>query len=544
MRQVVDEQLVYVLRQKITTVEEVITDKDVTLVSNKICHQEEGMIVDNKEIDDDQIQDIGLNLQVEYVQPLVTKKNIINSLKWTAIEKYASQGIQFIVSIVMARILTPAEYGIVGIIGIFIGVAQIFINSGLTQALVSKKNCSVEDYSTANWINIGISVGCYILLFFTAPIIASFYDTPILIPTIRVMSLTFIIGALSGVGRTILTKEMKFKKLSFITLSCSIVSGIVGISMAYMGMGVWALVYQTVLASIITTIVTVYISHFKFRFCFKRKSFNGLFSYGAKILASDIVWSIFSNINPLLIGKAFNTQILGYYTRAYSYSTLVPSNFESVLSKVLFPSFAIIQDDRHRTQQLYKRAVSITSCVIFAGNFLLIGLAYPLVNIMLTEKWLPCVPILQILCLSTVFGQIRSINSQVFLTQGFPGINLKLIVFTQPLHLIILLLSIQFGIMAVAWGEVIYSFIYLVASCYMLRKHIGISINLMLRPIMPIFLYSGAIGFLSMISFHLWLSPSFINLLIIGLVDLALIFISIRYLSPKIYFELKNIHKG
>ncbi len=473
----------------------------------------------------------------------VSKGKVLNSVKWTAIEKYSSQGIQFIVSVVMARLLTPAEYGIVGIIGVFIGIAQVFINTGLSQALISKKICTEDDYSTANWINIGISLICYLLLFFSAPIISTFYSEPILIPTIRVMSLTFIIGAFSAVARTKLTKQLKFKQISLVTLVTCVFSGFIGIFMAYMGMGVWALVLQSVLAGLLSSICIIFIAKYRFCLIFKKESFKELFGFGSKILGSDVLWVIFNNIYPLIIGKAFNPQSVGYFSRASSYSGLVPNNFCSVLEKVLFPVFAVIQDDNQRLERFYQKSVLITSFLIITGNFILIGLSYPLVLNMLTEKWLPCVPLLQILCLSKLFSHINSINGRLYMAKGFPGIFLRLSFILQPLHLAIIITSLHFGLEGMAWGEVVFSLTSTLTSLFVCKKYIGFNPFKILTPIIPVVVYSGTICVLSMMAFRFLIASTLINLIIAGVVIITMNYLCLRIFSPEIYFELKNIRK-
>ncbi len=473
----------------------------------------------------------------------ITKRKVVNSVKWSAIEKYSSQGIQFLVSVIMARLLTPAEYGILGIIGVFIGFTQVFINTGLSQALISKKICTDDDYSTANWINIGISLICYFILFFVAPIISIFYSEPILIPTIRVMSLTFIIGAFSAVGKTKLTKELRFKQISLVTFVTCVFSGIIGIFMAYMGMGVWALVLQSVLAELLSSICIILIAKYKFSLKLKKDSFKELFRFGSKILGSDIIWYIFSNIYPLVIGKAFNPQSVGYFTRASSYSSLVPSNFCGVLDKVLLPIFAAIKDDDLRLERFYKKSVLVTSFLIITGNFILIGLAYPLILNMLTEKWLPCVPLLQILCLSKLFIHINSSNSRLYIAKGLPELFLKMSFILQPLHLLIIIISLNFGLMGLAWGEVLFSVTNTITTLFLCKKYIGINPFKILSPIIPVIIYSGAWGLLSMLAFRFWIEPSVLNLIFALAVIITGICFCLRIFSPEIYYELKNIVK-
>lgn len=473
----------------------------------------------------------------------VSKSDIVHGMIWSAIEKYSSQGIAFLVSIVMARLLTPFEYGIIGVISVFISFSSIFINSGLTYALISKKECSKEDYCTANWINIGISLICYIILYFAAPYIAEFYDMPIIVPTLRIMNLCFIIGAISSVGRTILTKEMKFNELSVTTFLTSVFSGIIGIWMAYRGLGVWALVYQSVLSALFSSIWIMALAKFTPSLKFSHKSFNELLAFGSKILGSDIIWVVYQNMYPLIIGKMFNTQSIGYFNRASSYSQLVPANFSGILEKVLFPAFSNIQNDEDKLLRLYGKSLSISSFVIFTGCFFLMGLAYPLILNMISEKWLPCVPILQILCLRSLFGHINSINGRLLIVKGYPGIFMKMSVVNLPITIIIVSISWLWGIIGLTWGVVISSFIGTMYCCYIFKKSTGINPMDYLKDSFKILVIAGLVGSGAMLSFKYWLSPTISNLLLAAVLMTFLYLGCIKIIMPQILVELKNLRR-
>lgn len=468
----------------------------------------------------------------------VTRQKVVNSVKWTAIEKYSSQGIQFIVSIIMARLLTTAEYGIIGIISVFLSFSSMLIDSGLERALIHKKTCTAIDFSTANVTNIIFSLMCYMILFFCAPFIADFYGMPIITPTLRVMSLTFIFGAVAGVSRTILTKELAFKRLSLITLTTSILSGIIGITMAYLGMGVWALVLQAVLATLFSSICVIIVAKYKLSFRFSRSSFKELFGFGSKMLGSDFIWVLFTNIHPMLIGKVFNAQSVGYYNRATAYSDLLPNNLSGILGKVLFPVFSTLQDDEQRLERLYTKALTVTSAIIFSGNFFLMGLAYPLILNMISEKWLPCVPLLQILCIARLINHINAINGRVLIAKGFPGVFLKMTSVTLPLTLIIILISINFGLIALAWGSVISSLTGTVYCCYVFKKYSGINPWKSLRGTIQILFISGPIGLGALLLFKYILAPSLLNLLIVGISMTLVYILALRLLCPQILEEL------
>lgn len=471
----------------------------------------------------------------------LTKKHLVHSVMWNAIEKYSSQGIAFFISIVMARLLTPKEYGIVGIIGVFIGISQIFISSGMGNALISRSHCSKEDYCTANWINIGVSILCYFVIFFAAPLIAHFYSMPILTSTLRVMALSFIINSFAGVSRIIMAKEMRFKERSFFTVITTIVSGGIGIGMAYSGLGVWALVYQSVLVSLFSSLCIMKISGFHPHFIFSKQSFKELYSFGGKLLGSDLIWKLSNDIYTLIIGRAFNAQSVGYFTRAQSYSNLVPTNFSGILESVLFPAFSKIQDNEAKIKSLYGKSLTLSSFLVISGNFFLMGLAHPLIVVMISDKWLNCVPLLQILCLSSMILQVNSINGRLLLVKGFPGIFLKMSAVTQPLHLAIVATSFLFGLEGVAWGAVISAFLGTIYCCYLFKKATGINPMDYLRDSVKVFFIAGSIGLGALICFDYFLAPSVINLIIVATIMLGLYYFSIRWFLPNVLYELKHL---
>lgn len=473
----------------------------------------------------------------------ITKRTIVKNVVWNAVEKYSSQGIAFLVSIIMARLLTPTEYGVVGLTSVFISFSDIFINSGLSRALICKKECSIDDYCTANWVNIGVSFICYGILFICAPFIAEFYEQPILVPTMRILTLSLVIGAVSGVSRTILSKEMKFKQMSFITLATSIFSGIIGIVMAYKGFGVWALVYQAVLTSLFSSIWIMWVSGFIPRLIFSKKSFKELFSFGSKILGSDIIWVIFNNIYPLIIGKGFNTQSVGYFTRASSYAGLIPSNFSGVLENVLFPAFSNIQEDEKRLERLYTKALTVSSFFIFTGNFFLVGFAYPLVLNILTEKWVPCVPLLQILCIGTLFGHITSISGRLLMVKGFPGAFLKISVVTKPIMVVFICISLFFGLNGLAWSIVLSSMVTTGYICYVVRQKIGINPLKCLKESFKILILAGVIGIIALNLFKYLIAPSLLNLIIASILFFIFLIVGIKLFVPRTFEELKEIKK-
>lgn len=331
--------------------------------------------------------------------------------------------------------------------------------------------------------------------------------------------------------------------MSLVTLVTSVFSGIIGIILAYLGYGVWALVFQSVLSALFSSAYIMIMARFTPRLIFSMDSFKELFGFGSKILGSDIIWVIFNNIYPLIIGKGFNAQSVGYFTRANAYSQLVPTNFSSILENVLFPVFSNMQNDENRLTQLYARSLTVTSFFIFTGNFFLMGLSYPLIINMISEKWLPCVPLLQILCLSTLFNHINSINGRLLMAKGFPGSFLKMQALTQPLAILIIFISFLFGIEGLAWGQVLISFSSIVINCYIFYKRTKLNPFYFLRKSFGILFISGLIGLGALLAFEHILQPSISNLIIVLAIMSVMQLITVRFFLPNVYHEIKSLLK-
>lgn len=394
----------------------------------------------------------------------------------------------------MARILSPSDYGILGIIGIFIALSDTFIDSGFTNALINKKNCTNKDYSTVFYFNIIISIAFFCILFVAAPFIAEFYKNQVLIWTTRAMALSFVISSVGAVPMTIMTKELRFKSKAIISVIVALCSGAIGIYLAYNGFGVWALVWQTVLSVLIrVAIYVIYVRWFPL-LLFSKQSLNELFGFGSKLLGSNIIFTIYNNIYSLVIGKVFSPMQLGYYTRADGYSRLIPINVSGVLSKILLPILSKVQDNDNELISLHRQFVIMTSVFIFPGCLFLAGLAAPLVYLLISEKWMPIVPLLQILCFAGIFDHFSSINGNFILTKGRSDFFLKMHIVTKPIGIIILLLSIWFNIKIVAFGKVVYSICCFITGYFYLKKVLNISFQATLPEIVKLLFISGVIS--------------------------------------------------
>lgn len=443
----------------------------------------------------------------------------------------------------MARILSPSDYGILGIIAIFIALSDTFIDSGFTNALINKKNCTNKDYSTVFYFNIIISIVFLGILFVAAPFIAEFYKNPVLIWTTRAMALSFVISSVGAVPMTIMTKELQFKPKAVISVIVSVCSGAIGIYLAYNGFGVWALVWQTVLSVLIRVIIYVIYVRWIPLFSFSKQSFKELFGFGSKLLGSNIIYTLFNNIYNLVIGKAFNTTQLGYFTRADGYAKLIPSNISGVLGKFLFPILSKEKDNEAELILLHTKFIIVTSYFIFPGCLFLAGFASPLIYLMISEKWMPIVPILQILCFAGIFEHFSTINSNFMLARGNSTYYMKIHIVTKPIGIIILALSIIGNMQIVALGKILYSMTCFFTGYYYLKKVLDVRFSNSIGEIVKLFIISLLIGTGAILIFKI-VEYTWMNLIVWGVaavvVYLVFTLLFCKHVTKMVYQALRK----
>lgn len=383
------------------------------------------------------------------------RQESLQGVKWSAFEKFAVQGIQFVLGIILARLLAPSDYGVIGMHGIFIAVSQTFIDSGFSSALIRKLDRTEDDYCTAFYFNIVIAIVCYAVLFVIAPWVGEFFHTPILCPILRIQSITLIINSLMAVHVTRLTIDINFKALSNRSILSVVVSGLVGIILAYIGWGVWALVAQSLLASVINLVfIWIYCKWYPTR-PFSKESFHNLFSYGSKLLASGLINTIYSNLTTLVIGRQFTATDLGVYNRGTSIPSLPVNNINGALQRVLFPILSRYQNDEQQLMAYYRKYIGIVSMSLFFICCLIAAIGRPLVLFLLTSKWESCIIYLQIFAFAIMFDHLCIINHTLLLAVGRSDLFLKLELIKKPVFVAILLASIPFGVLGICISKVI-----------------------------------------------------------------------------------------
>lgn len=441
------------------------------------------------------------------------KKTTLRGVSWSFVEQVLARGVNFIIGIILARLLSPTDYGLVGMLGIFIAISQLFIDGGLTSALIRTKNPSDKDFSTVYIINMALSVVFYFLLFFTAPIIAEFYHQPLLKPLARAIALVFVIGSVSSIQGTLLTIRVDFRTKTIISLTSSIVSGIIGILCAYKGLGVWALVAQTLTTSVICTVLTLALVRWMPKLIFSKESFKRLFSYSSKLLAASFISTIYDNAYPMVIGKRFSAADVGQYSRAGQFPGIANGTITGALNRVAFPVLSQIQDDNERLLRVYEKYIQLSCFLIFPLLMGICGCARPLVSFLLTEKWLECVPLMQIICFSLLTNGITVINLNLLYVKGRSDLVLRLEVIKKSIAFAILFISMFFNVTVMCLGQLLYSFIALFLNTHFTNSILGYSFAKQIKAVYPYFLVSLVVLVESLLS-SFFINIDYISLLV------------------------------
>lgn len=423
------------------------------------------------------------------MQP-INRTKVLTGLIWRYAERCGAQGIQFIVSIVLARVLTPSDYGLVGLITVFLSIAQVFVQSGLGQALVQKKNADNIDFSTVLYYSITFSIILYIILFICSPLLAAFYNASELTAVIRVLSLTVIIGAINSVQQAYVQKTMQFKLFFFATLGGTLVSAVVGIYMAFKGFGIWAFVAQHLTNQTIDTIILWLSVKWRPIWAFSFGRMKRLFSYGWKLLGTSLINNIYFNIFSLVIGKVFSSSDLGYYNRGEQFPNIIETNIDSAVEGVLFPVMSEVQDDKIRLKSMVRKFICSSTFLMFPAMAGLAAVARPLVTILLTEKWLPAVPFIQFNCFIKAFMPTFRANLQAINAVGRSDIFLKLEIIKRTVGILILIATLPYGLYAMMYGRCFECVLDFVIGAFPNKKILGYSFLEQIKDILPAFVLS------------------------------------------------------
>ena len=423
---------------------------------------------------------------------------IRNSVVWSAIDKFASAGIQLVLNLILARLIVPEEYALVAMISIFIAIGQTFIDSGFSQSLIHKQNRQPIDYSTVFIFNIGISTVFYLIIFLISPLIAKFYNNEIFIPLTRIVALNLIISSFSIVQRAELTIRTDFKTQALVSIISIVCSGIVGIYMAYNGYGVWAMVTQTLLYQFLVALLLWIFVRWMPALSFSKQSFRELFSYGSKLLASRLINTICQNIHSVLIGKFYPRQEVAYFTNANQISLYSACYLNDIIQRALFPIQCEMQDDLERTRQFFYKMMRLSSYIIFPIMVTIIVVAKPFVMTVLTEKWEGMIILMQIIAFAYMWYPIMSSN-QMFNVLGRTDLYLKTEIIKKLFFILVVALTLKLGVVMMCVGIVVYNFFEMFVTVLLLKKILPVTfkeITISILPSLFLSLGMGAIVFL------------------------------------------------
>ncbi len=468
------------------------------------------------------------------------KNKAVRGAKWSFIDNIANVGVAFLVGLVLARLLTPAEYGIMAMIAIFIAISTSIVDSGFSNALIRKVRIERIDYNTVFFFNLVVSIALYVILYAAAPAISDFFKEPVLTDVLRVLGWVLVINAFGIIPRTILVRNIDFKTQTKVSVISSVASGVVGISMAMTGWGVWSLVWQQLSRQFLNSL-------FLWLFCkwipaweFSVKSFKEMFNFGYKLLLSGLLDTVYKNIYYVVIGRFYNSAQLGQYTRAEQFNTIFSSNLTSVVQRVSYPVLSSIQEEPERLREAYQRVIKLTMLVAFACMLGLAAVAKPLIIILIGEKWMPAVVFLQIICFSGMLYPLHAINLNILQVKGRSDLFLKLEIIKKIIAVGPVAIGIFYGIEYMLWGGVLTSFIAYFLNSYYSAKLIHYPTKEQLKDIFPTFAVSLIVA-AAMWSLSLLDMPMYVLLFVQIVAGLALAFVLYEKLQLSEYLEAKRM---
>ena len=472
------------------------------------------------------------------------EQKAIKGVKWTTVERIATLVLQFVIGIIVARLVAPSDYGLISMLAIFTSLSMVFINSGFSIALIRNKENTPLDYSTIFFFNVGLGVLLYIILFLSAPLIADFYDIPLLEKVTRVYSLILVLNSVLMVPIAKLTRDMEYEKQFIIGIVALVISGIVGITMAYKGYGVWALVAQGLAYSLVQIILVFTFVKWHPIIAFSITSLKKMFSFGSKMLATNVIDMIYDNIYTLVIGKFYSPSDVGFYNRSFHLSIMPQNILLQILNKVVLPILSPYQDNDKKLLEIYERMYRMSVFVMYPTMVLLAVLAEPIVLILLGEKWLPSVPYLQILSFGVIFVTLTLVNLNLFFVKGRSDVILKIDIIKKIWGFIVVAVMVPLGMKWICIGTIIYALIAFLINCNQTKRILGYGLKSQVKTAFPPFFYSLCMGACVYVIIEMFDNP-FAQVAIGCLVGvLSYIIISRIFKEPALVELLKAIKHG
>jgi hypothetical protein len=473
------------------------------------------------------------------------RKQAASGMLWTFSQQFSTQIISFIISVILARLLSPSDFGTVALFSVVTSIASTLVDGGMASSLVRSKDISQVDLSTVFWFNITTAVFLYFLIFFSAPLVADFYKISQLTSIIRVSCTSLVINSLVAVQGVVFVRNMDFKTGFKTQIPSQIIGGLAGLGFAYYGYGVWSIVYYSLLQNIVATVQLWFYSNWRPSLIFDKTKFKEHFGFGYKLTLSILLSNIFNNIYSVVIGKLFSPAQLGYYNRADTLKQLPVSNLSNALNKVTFPLFAKIKDDDVKLRSVYKKLMKLVVFVITPVLCTMIVVAHPLINLLFTEKWLPSVPYFQILALAGILYPIHAYNLNILKVKGRSDLFLRLEIIKKLLIVVVLVISLQYGIIGLIWGQVGASFFSFFINTYYTGKFLNYGTMAQSLDLLPTLLLSGSIGVLFYLinSYLLSVYIDIIQISVTGLGYFLMYFIIIKLCKFKEIDYLKELLK-
>ena len=468
------------------------------------------------------------------------KQKTVKGVSWSFADNIANQGVTFLVSLVLARLITPEEYGLIGIITIFIAVFNSIVDSGFSNALIRKNDIKDIDYYTVFITNMVLSIVLFIAFFFSAGVIADFFGQPLLKPLTQVMGIIVIINAFAIIQRTILVKKIDFKTQTKASVISSVTSGVIGIVMAFMGYGVWSLVGQQLSRALLYTLCLWLYSHWIPKLQFSWTSFKELFRFGWNLLVSALIDTVWREIYQVVIGKCYTPATLGQYTRAQQFASVFSSNLSSVVQRVSYPVLSTLQDDKLRMKEGYRRVIKITMLVTFVLMLGLAAVSKPMILVLVGDQWLMAAELLPIICLNMMLYPLHSLNLNMLQVQGRSDLFLKLEIIKKCIAVIPILMGIFISIYWMLWGSVISGLFAYYLNSYYSGKFLDYSIVSQVKDILPSL---GIAATMSIITYTVSLLPlsPFIILPVQIIIGVGVVFILCEWIKLSEYIEIKSM---
>ncbi len=458
------------------------------------------------------------------------KKKAVKGLFWTGLERFSQQGLQFVIGIILARLLSPEEFGIVGMVTVFVTVLRVFVDSGFTHALIQSKSNTHLQESSVFYLNVGISVIAALALYLSAPLIADFYNQPELVDITKVLSLLVVLGSFRAVHMSLLSKAVDFKPQFYVNVGSRVLSGGIGIYFAYAGHGVWALVYQKLAQDFFSSIGFWIVSKWRPLFSFSFKSLKGLWQFGSKVLMQGILRTISDNIYTLVIGRVFSAADLGVYTRGKSLVGFPQNLISSTIGKVAFPLYATLQDDKERFRAAVSKGFKLMVFVSIPVFLWLFSVAEPLVYVLLGEKWMMTVPFVKLFAIMGMLYPWHLINVQALLAYGRSDLNLRITFIKNGLRLLVLFVCYRWGLMAIVWGQLGLNVFGLLINAYYTNKVFDYGIIKQLKDVLMLLLLGCVALFAFVLFTNYILIENSLLLCIIGMVIFAGIYLGLAFI--------------